>query len=125
MTRDILWLKMPVRTGRWVIERDVPFLFKIMTLELIAEDLKLPLEDIFKENVIKSEDMTLAIVWCGYLAACKELYKKPKYKRSNAERWNEFMPKSTRDKMMVDVGILLASLTKDGKGKEPLGEKKK
>jgi hypothetical protein len=126
MTRDILILKMPFRTGHWVIEREVPFLFKIMTLELIADYLKIPLEKIFEEETVRSEKMTMAIIWCGYLAACKELYHKPKYKEAHAEKWNEYMQKATRDKLMVDVSIMLGGLTKNGEGKEPVaGEKKK
>jgi hypothetical protein len=96
-----------------------------MTLELIADYLKIPLERIFEEDTVRSEKMNLAMVWCGYLAACKELYRKPKYKEAQAIKWNEFMPKATRDKLMVDVAIMLASLTKNGEGKEPIASEKK
>jgi len=124
MTSEIVKIKMPLRRGHWVIEKEVPFLFKIMTLEMIADYLKIPMEDLFKEENLRSEKMPLALVWCGYLAACKESYRKPKYKEIEAVKWNEYMPKGSRDLLTKAMGELLGNLP--GKKQEgDTSEKKK
>jgi len=107
----INWLRMPFKKGFIFREKEVPFLFKIMTLEIVADYLKIPLDELFEHELISSDKMPQAFVWAGYLAACKEMYKKPKYKEEDSAKWNEFMPKSSRDKITAELALLLGSLT--------------
>jgi hypothetical protein len=127
MIRDIIYVKMPFRRGHWITEKNIPFLFKIMTLEMVADYLKIPMEDLLKEEHATKENMPLAMIWCGYLAACKELYKKPKYKESDAVKWNDFMLKPSREAIMKDISLLLGGFTekKDKQKGEEESEKKK
>lgn len=123
MNRDIVMITMPsLRWGR-VREIDVPFLFKIMTLELVCEYLKIPIQDLFEESTVRHENMSFALVWCGYLAACKDTYQKPKYSEKDAKVWDEYMKKSSRDLLAKSMADLFGSLTREGKEEE--GVKKK
>jgi hypothetical protein len=112
-----------LRWGR-VKEIQVPFLFKIMTLELICEYLKIPIEDLFEESTIKHENMSFALLWCGYLAACKDNYKRPTHTEKDAKIWDEYMKKSSRDQISKGMADLFGSLTKSAEKEEESVKKK-
>ena len=90
----------------------MPFFFRIMTLEMVCDYLKISLEDLFKEDIIKGDKMPMAMIWCGYLAACKEMYQKPKFTEKDAERWLEFMPQSAREIYLGEITKLMGDLKK-------------
>jgi hypothetical protein len=121
---NVVMIKMPFLRWKVVHEEEVPFLFKIMTLELICEYFKIPIEELFEEKTVNHENMSLALVWCGYIAACKDLYKKPRYTVKDAKRWDEYMPKSSRDMIGLEVAKLFGNISKSDKKIED-SEKKK
>ena len=134
-TEGVIWIQAPFKHGPFLIEKEVPFLFKIMTLEMICEQLEVEFGEMFDTKKVKSNDLAIAIIWNGYLAACMDLYKisgykyfrTPKYNYQNAIVWHEFMSQKTRDIYMAEVLELLGRL-KAGKIKRrrmTAAEKKK
>ena len=117
-------IRMPRIGWGKVREIDVPFLFKIMTLEMICEYLKIPLEDLFKEENISHPEMSFALLWCGYLAACKDNYMRPRYTEKDARIWNEYMKKSSRDELTKGMADLFGKLSK-AESKASESQKKK
>jgi len=106
----IVKLKMPFKYGPFLRDKEVPFLFKIMTLEMICEQLNVEFGEMFDNKKVKIYDLSLSIIWNGYLAACKEQYKKPKYKFEHAIIWHENMSQKTRDNYLKQVVDLLGRL---------------
>jgi hypothetical protein len=106
MRADIVWLRMPFKYGIIFREKNVPFLFKIMTLEMTCDDLGVEFGDLFsKDNA--EVDIYASILFNGYLAACKELYKKPKYSEAQGMFWAEHMAQSSRNEFMEGMKKLL------------------
>jgi len=101
---------MPFRFGGLIREKEVPFLFKIMTLEMVCEHLGVDIGDLDGKKV-SNYDLSLSIVWNGYLAACKEMYKKPKYKFTHAVVWHEYMSQEARDQYIKEIQELTGKVT--------------
>jgi len=123
----IIKLRMPFKYGPFLREKEVPFLFKIMTLEMICEQLGVEFGEMFDTKKIQMNDLMISIIWNGYLSACKELYKKPKYNYQHVIIWHENMNQKIRDQYMAQVIELFGSLkgTKTSKTKMTQAEKKK
>jgi tRNA G10 N-methylase Trm11 len=132
MTTDIVYLKMPFKVaGILFREKEVPFMFKIMTLEMVCEHLEISLQELFSKKDINNYDLSLSIVWNGYLAACMELYKEtkhkyyrtPKYSFTNAVIWHEHMSQDARDKYVKELQEMLGKFK--GNSETETDEKKK
>jgi len=114
----IVRLKMPFRFAGLIREKEVPFLFKIMTLEMVCEQLGIDIGELDEKSKVSNYDLSLSIVWNGYLAACKEIYKKPRYKFSHAVVWHEYMSQEARDQYIKEIQELTGKMTeKAGKTK--------
>jgi hypothetical protein len=122
MITDIVKLRMPFKYGIIFREKEVPFLFKIMTLEMTCDLLGVDWGDIFSK-VNSESDIYSSLIYCGYLAACKETYKKPKYSETQAIFWSEYMSAATRKDLLAEVTKLLGYLREAGNKKDE-GEKK-
>jgi hypothetical protein len=122
MIADIVKLKMPFKHGIIFREKEVPFLFKIMTLEMTCDLLGVDWGDIFSK-VDSESDVYSSLIYCGYLASCRELYKKPKYSETQAIFWSEYMSAATRKKLLEEIMKLLGYM-KDIGEKKAGGEKK-
>lgn len=110
-------LKVPFKTWRLLTEKDVDFVFKIATLECATNEvLKCGLQDIGKQNPY---DLNTAILYAGYIIACKDKYKRPKYKLEHAIFWMQHMSTESRT---CFTGACLELL---GEMKSVKGEKKK
>jgi len=119
----IVRLKMPFRFAGLIREKEVPFLFKIMTLEMVCEQLGIDIDELDEKSKVSNYDLSLSIVWNGYLAACKEIYKKPRYKFSHAVIWHEYMSQETRDLYIREIQELTGKVT-EKKGKSKAVKKK-
>jgi hypothetical protein len=127
MTKDdILMVQMPFKKFGLMYEKNVPFLFRIMTLELTSDELGLDFFDLFDKKNVGTYDVSLSILWQAYLSACMVLKKKPKYKHSNAVVWHEYMSVKSRDLYLKGVTELLGKLKKSAEkpkeGEEPKKE---
>jgi hypothetical protein len=122
MRAEITMLRVPFKRGIIFREKNVPFLFKIMTLEMISDSLGQEFGEIFsKKNA--DTDVYEAIIWNGYLAACKETYKKPKYNEIQAHYWANYMSAETRQILVEEVKKLMGFLVGDKAGSEELKKK--
>ena len=113
MKADIVRIKMPFMYG-WIFrEKEVPFLFRIMTLELTCDYLGVDFGEIMSGDN-SDQDINMALLWNGYLAACMADYKKPKYKESHAYIWDQNMSKESRKSFLQQISILTDALRKGG-----------
>jgi len=106
----IVRLKMPFRFAGLILEKEVPFLFKIMTLEMVCEHLGVDIGELDEKSKVSNYDLSLSIVWNGYLAACKEMYKKPKYKFSHVKLWYDYMSQETREIYIKEMQGLVGKM---------------
>ncbi len=107
----IVYLSMPFHVLGMFRVKQVPFLFKVHTLELTCEHLGIPLGHLLTEKQITKEEMSRAILWNAYIAACQQSYSKPKYSYEQAIVWDGYMSKEEREKYVKYLAELLASLT--------------
>lgn len=122
METGIVKIKMPFRTGFIFREKEVPFLFKIMTLEMVCDYLGIEFGEVNLKG-ISEEDISRSFIWNAYLAACKESYKKPRYKESHARTWVEYMSKESREKYLKEMQSLLGKHDKKEKGSDEIKKK--
>jgi hypothetical protein len=112
-------MRVPFKRGFIFREKDLRFSFNIAALEYATEEvLKCDLWEIKDKSPY---DINVAILYGAYIQACREQYRKPKYKLSDAMFWMEHMSKTSRDEFMRSCQKLLGKL-RGNKGDE---EKKK
>jgi len=109
MKTDIVRLRMPFKKGWLFREKEVPFLFKIMTLEMTCDHLGVEFGQLFSTSK-DATDVYRSIIWNGYLAACMTLYRKPKYAQTHAFIWSEYMSSKTKEKFMDEIKKLMGYL---------------
>jgi hypothetical protein len=124
MTREIVKIKMPFKNGFIFREREVPFLFKIMTLEIVADEMGMEFGEIFSSAGNAEIHVYTELLWAGYIAACKESYEKPKFSREQGIFWAEFMPASARQIVLREIEELMGKM-KAGNEKAAESLKKK
>lgn len=81
-------LRLPFRKMGLTVERDVDFLFNIASLESACERLGI---EFYQMSEVPQQDFILAVLFEGYLTACRYKYKKPKYNFAHAVYWMEYM----------------------------------
>jgi hypothetical protein len=109
-------LKVPMKRGLFYREVELDFVFNIGTIEAACDRLKI---EFWQMGEHDSYDFTLAILLEGYLSACKEKYKRPKYGIGHAAYWMEHMSRGEAVKFATCMQDLM------GKLKEGVGQKKK
>jgi predicted nucleic acid-binding OB-fold protein len=93
-------------------EKDVPILLNIGTLEAVCNELGIEfwqITDSIKSNNI---DFTIELLWQGYLTACKEKFKKPKYKKIQACIWYEHLSQSAQKEFTEIMTDLFGKISK-------------
>lgn len=110
-------IKVPFKSWKLIVEKEVDFVFNIGTLECATEEiLKCDLFDVGEQNPY---DVNVAILYAGYLIACEKLGKRKRYDLNHAVFWMEHMSKTSQEEFLKAVQALLGKMAK---GKE---EKKK
>ena len=92
--------------------KEVPVTFNIGTIESVCKGLGLEfwqLNDFMKKN---NYDFTVELLYQGYITACKDSYKKPKYTRSHAIVWHENMSKLAQDEFLEMMKLLFGDIEK-------------
>ena len=124
MINDVVLLKMPFKRGIMFHEKKVPFLFRIMTLEMTCNDLGVELGDMFSEKNVPI-DIYQSLLWNGYLTACMVRFKKPRYPKMRAFYWAEYMSAETRTLLSEEIKKLMTFLKDGVKTKEDQPEEEK
>jgi len=106
--------------------KEVEIMLNFSVLEAVARDFKVDfwqLSEVMKGQE-REYDMTLSMLYNGYLAACKERYKKPKYTLHHAVVWRENMS-VTALKEFNQMIIELCGQLKGATVKKKVKEKKR
>ena len=108
---------MPFKFGPAIIEKEVKFLFNLSALETATNEI---LEcDIWQVSEIEPARLNVAILYAGYLTACRKDYRKPKYKEVHAAYWISHMSQESTTEFVRSINELM------GKMKSKGGEEKK
>ena len=98
--------------------KEVPITLKIGTLEDTCNTLGIEFwqmgDYLKKENI----DFITELLYQGYVTACKESFKKPKYSRIKAIIWYEHMTKEAQKEFMGLMTDLFGKLQKSGDKKK-------
>lgn len=100
-------------------EKELEFLFNIGTIEAACDRLGIDFWQIAEHD---SYEFTLAILFEGYVSACKSKYSKPKYTFAHAVYWIEHMGRADSLLFAEAMKKLMGKLQKGAEGK---AEKKK
>jgi hypothetical protein len=123
MIRDIALIKVPFKRGIIWTEKNVPFLFKIMTLERACDDLGVEFGELFSSDKT-SIKVYSSLLWAAYQSANMEMRKSDKYSREQSDFWSVHMNQLSRDKVTEEINELMGKL-KDGAQKTTDNLKKK
>jgi len=110
MITNTVELKMPFKYGFIFREKKIPFLFKIMTLEMTCDHMGVEFGEMFAKNKAEA-DIYQSLIWNGYLAACMVLHKKPRYDELQSHFWAEYMSADTRKALVAEVTKLMTYLS--------------
>ncbi len=83
-------------------EKDVPILINMGTLEAVCNMIGVEFYSLTDSMKDKSTDFFIALLYQGYITACKESYKRPKYKFLHAVVWFEYISQKSQ-KELVDM----------------------
>jgi len=100
-------------------EKDVEILFNLGALESLCRDLQIEFWQIDAYTRKNNYDFMCALLFHGYVTACKERYQKPKYDKLQAIIWYEKISQTAKD----ELGRLMLDLS--GDIKKMAGPKKK
>jgi hypothetical protein len=93
-------------------EREVPITLKIGTLEDVGKSFDIEFWQIGEVMKKESFDFMVELLYQGYLTACKESFKKPKYTRLNAIIWQEHLSVKSQNELYALLQELLGRLKK-------------
>ena len=113
-------LNVPFKS-RWsgINVKEVDFLFNIGTIEAACDRLGIEFWQMAEHD---SYDFTLALLYEGYLTACRFKFVKPKYTFAHAVIWLENMSRAESQVFAKYMAELMGKVQKEISGK---GEKKK
>jgi hypothetical protein len=109
------------RFGLGYVERDTPITLNLGTLEAVCKSFNIEfwqMAETFKKNDF---DFIVEILYQGYISACKDRYKRPKYKLSDAATWKEYMSQSAQKEFADLMTDLFGNLTKAAPDKKKEG----
>lgn len=112
-------MRVPFKRGFIFREKEVMFLFKMAALEYATEEVLRC--DLWELKDKTPYDINVAILYGAYIQGCRERYRRPKYKLTDAAFWMEHMSKSSRDEFMRSCQDLLGKM----RGTKPNDEEKK
>lgn len=98
-------------------EKDIEITLNIGTLEAVCKALGIDFNDISETIKSKNYDFTVQLLYQGYITACKDRYKKPKYNLFHAVLWNEKMSKEASVEFAAKMTELFGEIAKTTKKK--------
>jgi len=102
------------RFGFGYVERDVPVTLNIGTLEAVCKALKIEFWQIGETLKKDNFDFVTELLYQGYVSACKDRYRRPKYGREKAVIWKEYMSQSAQREFTDMMTALFGEITKSG-----------
>ncbi len=104
-------------------EKEVNVTLNIGTLEAVCKALEIEFWQITDEVKKNNFDFTVELLYQGYITACKEKFRKPKYDRAKAILWHEHMSKAAQKEFMEKMTELFGAIAKMGKPDRSLKKK--
>ena len=102
-------IKVPFKTWKVIIEKEVDFVFNIGTLEIATEDILGC--DLFEVGEKNPYDVHVAILYAAYLRACEKQFKKPKYNMVHSIFWKNHMSEDSQAMFLKAVQDLLGKMS--------------
>jgi len=93
-------------------EKDIPIIFNLGVLEAVAKFLEIEFYQINDISRDQSYDFIAALLYQGYIAACKDRYKKPKYSFAHAVIWKEYISQSAQKELLDMMDELWGQIKK-------------
>ena len=101
-------------------EKEIEVTINIGTLEAASKGLGIEFFQVSKSMQDDIRNFSIEILWQGYITACKNRYKKPKYTRSHAMIWYEKMSKEATKEFVDKMTGLFGELTKASVSKKKI-----
>lgn len=100
------------KIGGFYKDKDIPITIDLGTLEDTCEGLGIEFHEITETLKNRNYDFSIELLWQGYITACKDAYKKPKFTRSHAIIWNEHLSKEASQEFVKKMTDLLGKIGK-------------
>jgi hypothetical protein len=100
------------RLGFGFKEKEVDIILNLGTLEAVCKALGIEFWQITDELKKNTFDFTVELLYQGYVTACKERFRKPKYDRVKAVIWHEYMSQSTQKEFSEMITVLFGEISK-------------
>lgn len=100
------------RYGFGYSEKEVEITLKIATFEAMGEALNMEFGGLGNYAKTNPFDFRSELLYQGYIIACKDRYKKPKYDRAKAILWNDHLSKAAQDELSVKITELFGKIEK-------------
>jgi hypothetical protein len=98
------------RFGAGYFEREVPVMLNIGTLEAVCDMLKIEFHQIGESLKERDYDFIVALLYQGYITACKDRYEKPEYSLLHAAVWHEYMSQKSQQEFVKMMQGLLGKM---------------
>ena len=107
-------IKVPFRFGFIFFEKSLWFSFGLGSLEYSTKHLlKCELHEIDQKSPI---DINIAILYGGYIQACRERYRRPIYSLDHARFWMQHLSNESSEQFIKIIKDLLGELSGMGSG---------
>jgi hypothetical protein len=93
-------------------EKDVPVTLNIGTIEAVCKALEIEFWQIPERAKNTKSEFTIELIYQGYITACKDSYKKPKYDYAKAIFWYEMMSKEAEKEFTNKMTELFGEISK-------------
>jgi hypothetical protein len=100
------------RLGFGFKEKEVEIILNLGTLEAVCKALGIEFWQITDELKKNAIDFTVELLYQGYITACKERFRKPRYDKTKAIIWHEYMSQSTQKEFSEMITVLFGEITK-------------
>jgi hypothetical protein len=109
-------LNLPFKEWFFYHEKPVEIVLRIGTLEDLCEELKIEFWQI--SDYLKKDDLGFSslLLYHGYLTACEKKFKKPKYNRTHAIIWYNYISAEEKKKFIDLMTALFGKISAAYKG---------
>jgi hypothetical protein len=104
--------------------KEVEITLNLAAIESACKELNIELwqmPDYARKNAF---DYMTELLYAGYIIACKDRYKKPKWSKINAIFWNEQMSITARDEFTEKINVFISGTNNPTKSKKKVTLKK-
>ena len=109
-------LNLPFKHLFFYKEKPIEIVLNIGTLEAICDDLKIDFWQIGEKVKENEFDFSSLLLYYGYITACQKKYKKPKYNKTHASIWYNYMSIPEKKKFIQMMTELFGKMSSAYKG---------